>query len=198
MVESITNKRVNIPRWENWEKGSRKKYWIFYGEADYEGLKAISLDQKTPVFLHTPKKPRKADCKNPGIFWRLPYIFTGKKSCMLCSWMIDCESVSSCQPGTLWSPSTTTVRTSRRTWRWCWTPRISRLRDQLVFFAAPGWYHFSSGVWSRNCKLEVRVVWWWPRFQRENDTGNDEYNRFLKLMPKKRWQRWKCKRRQMM
>ena len=159
-----------------------------------KGLKQSFWTKKRQCFCIHQKNHEKLTVKIRVLFDDSP-----KNSCMLCSWMIDCESVSSCLPGTPWSPSTTTVRTSRRTWRWCWTPRISRLRDQLVFLAVPGgWYHFSSGVWSRNCKLEVRVVWWWPRFQRENDTGNDEYNRFLKLMPKKRWQRWKCKRRQML
>ena len=163
-----------------------------------KGLKQSFWTKKRQCFCIHQKNHEKVTVKFWVFFWRLPYIFTGKKSRMLCSWMIDCESVSSCPPGTPWSPSTTTVRTSRRTWRWCWTPRISRLRDQLVFFAAPGWwYHVSSGVWSRDCKFEVRVVWWWPRFQRENDTGNDEYNMVFKLILAKRWQRSNCRTRPM-
>ena len=85
--------------------GVVKKDWIFYAEADrkrgdgsaplalslsnckkidplrihYEGLKAIFLDQKTPVFLHTPKKSRKGDCKIPGIFLTTPLYIHWKK-----------------------------------------------------------------------------------------------------------------------
>ena len=164
-----------------------------------KGLKQSFWTKKRQCFCTHQKKSRKPDCKNPGIFFMTPLYIHWKKIphvVFMDDRLWECLQL---LPGTPWSPSTTTVRTSRRTWRWCWTPRISRLRDQLVFFAAPGWwYHVSSGVWSRNCKLEVRVVWWWPRFQRENDTGNDEYNMVFKLMPTKCWQRWKCKRRQIL